>query len=112
MDDDSGARAIAEQAERSGLSLLRSDEAGLRGAPDLRHLQFAAENQMVLVSANARDFIPLHWSWRREGRRHAGIIIAAQSLPFAERIRRLLEIGHAAEPEDLADSLLILTQWA
>jgi hypothetical protein len=46
MDDDSGARAIAEQAERSGLSLLRSDEAGLREAPDLRHLQFAAENQM------------------------------------------------------------------
>ena len=97
---------------RLTVSLLRSDEAGLRGALDTEHLEFAAGSGLTLVTANSRDFIPLHWRWLEAGRHHAGLIIATQDLPLGERIRRLVELSLAAEPDDLRDELVILSQWA
>lgn len=112
IDDDSGARALADRAQKSSITLVRSDEAGLRGASDNVHMAFAAENGLVLVTANARDFVPLHWQWMAQGRHHSGLIIATQGLSVGERIRRLLEFCTAADPDDLVDTVFYLTQWS
>ncbi len=112
VDDDSGARALAGQAQKSSITLVRSDEAGLRGASDDVHFAFAAENGLALVTANARDFVPLHWQWMEMNRHHSGLTIATQGLSLGERIRRLVEFCTAAEPEDLVDTVFYLTQWS
>ena len=111
LDDDSGIRSLVQQASTLGLRILRSDEAGLRGARDEEHLSFAAANAMVLVTSNDGDFQTLHWAWMGASRSHAGIIIAAQLIPTGERIRRLLDLMQTADPRDLANNLRFLSDW-
>lgn len=111
IDDDSAATALMSELRRLRLDSVSSDAAGLRGAPDPAHLEYAATVHRALVTANGADFIRLHWEWLGTARHHSGIIIASQAIPLGERIRRLVEVSRLGRPGDLDDRLLLLTQW-
>ncbi len=60
--------AVAEGVRRRGIDVTTAAEAGLIGAPDLAHLQFAASQQRVVVTHDA-DFLRL----ANDGVPHHGI---------------------------------------
>ena len=58
LDDDSGLLALISQARQEGLTVVRSDDVGMRGASDAEHLRYAAATGLVLVTCNWREASP------------------------------------------------------
>jgi len=56
---------------------LTVQEAERRGVSDEDQLQFASENNRIVVTYNARDFVPIAREWARLGRHHSGLITGA-----------------------------------
>ena len=42
---------------------------------DLAHLRYAADHDLVLLTANAKDFLALHAQWQQEGQEHPGMLL-------------------------------------
>lgn len=51
-------------------------ETGRRGHSDHEQLEHAAENGMLLLTYNVRDFVELNAEWAMMGKPHAGILLA------------------------------------
>jgi hypothetical protein len=83
----------------------------MRGRTDLEHLEYAAENQLVLITCNRRDFQGLHFQWLSERRAHSGILIVDQRLSLGERVRILLWLAEAGTAEDFANRFGFLDEW-
>ncbi len=112
VDHDSGARALVAELRRRDIDILTSLEAGLSRAPDTQQLEFAARSERVLYTANARDFVPLHFGWLAAQRGHYGIIVRDyQLMPIGQQVLRLEDISETAGPGDLANQLLHLDEW-
>ena len=56
LDDDTGIPELVAQARPRGLLVVRSDDVGMRGKSDREHLEYAAENKLVLITCNRGDF--------------------------------------------------------
>lgn len=106
FDQDSADGELLEDLRiRQDIDCLTSEEAGMKRAPDDEQLRFAADAGRILITANRRDFARLHSQWMREGKHHAGIVIAEQSMAVSERMRRI-RLLLAETGSDLAD------QWS
>ncbi len=57
------------------IDVVTAEEAGMRGIPDERHLEFAAEAGRPIFSFNRRDFARIHRDWMAGGRTHSGVIL-------------------------------------
>lgn len=58
----------------------------LIGQDDQSVLAHSTRALRVLVTDNARDFVPLHASWLGQGRSHAGLLIASsRQYPCAKK---------------------------
>lgn len=112
LDDDTGIIALQAQARRAGLTVVRSDDVGMRGASDDRHLDYAETHRLVLVTCNRRDFLALHYARMVEDREHSGLILVHQDIPTGERIRRLLFIAAVADLPDFRNRFEWLKDWA
>jgi uncharacterized protein with PIN domain len=77
--DTNVAKAAADQLRVRGVDVIRCEEVGMAAAKDIEHLQYATDNQRVLVSHD-QDFLRLDQSWKATGKRHAGIFFLQQSL--------------------------------
>ena len=75
LDDDLDSNALVALLRRAGHEVVSPRAAGTRGAADEEHLRYAASESLVLLTANAQDFISLHDVWRRQRREHHGILI-------------------------------------
>lgn len=60
-----------------------------RNIPDPEQLAFATEQGRVILTFNARDYVPLDHVWQGIGREHAGIVLASQTDNFGELLRRV-----------------------
>ncbi len=112
LDDDTGLLALQPQARERGIDVLRSDDVGMRGARDDRHLEVATARGLVLVTCNRRDFLKLHYDSLALEREHSGMILVHQDIPPGERIRRLLLIASLADPSDMHFRVEWLKDWA
>ena len=63
LDDDLDSNALIGLLQQAGHEVISPRAAGTRGADDLEHLRYAAAQALVLLTANARDFIELHEEW-------------------------------------------------
>ena len=111
LDDDSGLLALISQARQEGLTVVRSDDVGMRGASDAEHLRYAAANGLVLVTCNWRDFMRLHHEWTARGELHRGIFLVNQWIPPGERIRLFLHIAREASPDEFVGKAEWLKDW-
>ena len=75
LDDDLDSNALIRLLRRQGHEVVSPRAVGTRGSADEVHLRYAVENRLVLLTANARDFVELNQSWRRQQRHHNGILI-------------------------------------
>src|SRR3954471_11449581 len=75
LDDDLDSNLLISLLRRAGHEVVSPREVGTRGVADVKHLSYAAAHALVLLTANAADFIDLHEEWLTQGRKHQGILI-------------------------------------
>ena len=63
LDDDLDSNRLIGLLKNEGHAVVSPREVGMRGATDLKHLQYASQNGLVLLTANVSDFLALHSKW-------------------------------------------------
>jgi len=66
------AKAVSIQLREKGVDALRCEDVGLAEASDEKLLQYATDNNRVMVSQD-EDFIKLHSAYQNEHKKHKGI---------------------------------------
>lgn len=95
---------------RHGYEAHSTQECGNERLPDGEQLTFAADRGWTLLSYNTGDFYNLHGKWMKQGKAHAGVLLAAQFNP-AQTLRRLLNLLFLTVPDDLHNRILFLGSW-
>ena len=84
---------VAEAAWEHDLDVASVVDLRRRGREDREQLEFAAEQERVLVTRNRGDY--LHWTreFYHAGRPHAGVLFVGEGLPNdqPERVARALQ---------------------
>jgi predicted nuclease of predicted toxin-antitoxin system len=75
LDDDLDSNALIGLLRQAGHEVVSPRSVGNRGVTDAKHLHYAATHELVLLTANAADFIDLHHEWMAQQREHHGILI-------------------------------------
>src|SRR3989337_4237638 len=75
LDDDLDSNVLIGLLRRAGHKVISPRSVGTRGVADEKHLLYAATHGLVLLTANAADFIDLHYEWMEQKREHHGILI-------------------------------------
>jgi hypothetical protein len=77
---------------------------GTRGVHDLAHLRYAADHDLVLLTANAKDFLALHEQWQQDRQEHPGMLLLyrennpQRDMTFQEIARAVSRLGQAGIP--------------
>lgn len=76
-----------------GLAAIHTLYVGNSGKSDIEQLEYATENESILVTHNRRDFRRLHNSWIRAGKSHFGIVIinCYESKIISEKLKRFMD---------------------
>lgn len=75
LDDDLDSNLLIGFLKHLGHAPVSPRSVKTRGATDGQHLTYAASNGLVLLSANAVDFLKLHEDWKALDQSHHGILI-------------------------------------
>jgi hypothetical protein len=79
LDDDLDSNLLIVHLRREGHEVFSPRTLNRRGVEDEAHLSYAAAHALVLLTANAGDFLQLHeqWleQWLEQGLRHEGILV-------------------------------------
>jgi predicted nuclease of predicted toxin-antitoxin system len=78
LDDNLDSNALIGLLQQAGHEVFSPRVLGTRGVADEDHLSHAAERRLVLITADAQDFVRLHHAWRSQQRDHQGILIVYQ----------------------------------
>jgi predicted nuclease of predicted toxin-antitoxin system len=95
---------VAAGLRRRNIDVTTTADAGLIGATDLAHIEFASSSGRVLVTQDD-DFLRLHTN----AVAHAGIAYCQQqSMSAGEMLRRLILIHDLLTPEEMAGTVEFL----
>lgn len=76
LDEQLSPRRVGERIARRGHDVVCvAADATLQGLTDGELIAFASEDGRLLVTRNARDYVPLTREWASAGRRHAGLLL-------------------------------------
>ncbi|MCL6643270.1 MAG: DUF5615 family PIN-like protein [Candidatus Bipolaricaulota bacterium] len=105
---------LARVLRQYGYDVMTAQEAGMLGKADVEHLEYASAQGRAILTFNIKDFAKLHRSWHKEGKHHAGIIVSPEleMRRFGELLRLCLKLLDQAIPEDIADRLCYLQEFA
>ena len=98
---------VADVLNSRGFIVETARDAGTLGQTDKVQLEYAATNELALVTHNRRDFEALHHDYATRQQSHWGIVIAARRRPY-EIARRLLRLLDAFTADELKDQLIYL----
>jgi predicted nuclease of predicted toxin-antitoxin system len=109
------AKAVAAQARKAGIDIIRCEEVGRAQAKDIEHLEFATAERRMVISAD-EDFPILHAEWQAAGKRHAGIIYVQPTrkdqigmiVEYLKFIHDAVETAAATLEEDVYNSIIYL----
>ena len=112
LDEDSSAHGLVRALRLRGIDVLAAYEAGTLGWTDDEQLAFAAAQQRVLLTHNIGDLHRIHGEWLAAGKSHRGIIFVIQERnAIGRQLRRLLQLCHALEPEEMINRAEFLAAW-
>ena len=75
LDDDHDADILIGLLQQAGHNVISPRSVGTSGLSDKRHMSYSADNDYILLTGNARDFIGLSQKWLAAGKHHPGILI-------------------------------------
>ena len=90
LDDDLDSNLFIRLLSQSRHQVTSPRAIGNRGITDEEHLKYAADNLLVMLTANSQDYVLLHHLWLSQTRQHAGILIVyrenntARDMSFTE----------------------------
>jgi predicted nuclease of predicted toxin-antitoxin system len=85
-------------------------EAGRGGMSDAEQLAYASREERVLLTHNARDFVPLAVTYFFEERSHAGIILATQ-MEKGALVRHTLSLLNSLSANEIANTIRYLSDY-
>ena len=94
--DEHVARAVANGLRERGVDVVTTSEAGLLGASDEKHLEYASAEWRVVFTQD-EDFLKLHAS----GVKHAGIPYTPQGAAIGDIIRGLMLIHQVLGADEM-----------
>ena len=105
-------KQVTLQLRQHGVDAIRCEEVGLSEADDETHLQYAADNERILVTKD-RGFRDRHFRWMGENRDHYGIFLfkggheafIGQIVNFCRENAELVA-GGAGTPDDFRNSFI------
>jgi len=115
LDDDLDSNRLIGLLKSEGHAEVSPREVGMRGATDLKHLQYASRNGLVLLTANVSDFLALHREWIKAKLAHSGILVVyrennpVKDLTVGQISKAVTEIERADLP--LLGALYNLNSW-
>ncbi len=115
LDDDTTKAVLVARLRKAGHHVVLPITVGTAGIADPRHLVFAAQQNLVLVSHNYDDFLALHDLVRGTNGSHAGIFtIRADNDPTRDMkdrdiVRAIDKLERAGIP--IANEFFVLNQW-
>ena len=101
---------LAERLRARGYDAVGAWEVGNAGLDDPAQLEYAASQGRVLVTCNARDFVPHYLAWWDAGRHHSGIV-TSQRLEFGEMLRRLVRFVETVAAAEMRDMIRNLAEF-
>jgi predicted nuclease of predicted toxin-antitoxin system len=63
LDDDLDSNLLISRLRRAGHDVVSPRSVGNRGIADDEPLSYATNHKLILLTANARDFLDLHAAW-------------------------------------------------
>ena len=115
LDDDLDSNTLITFLQRAGHEVVSPRTVGIRGVADEEHLRYAAAHALVLLTANAGDFIDLHDEWKRQRQEHYGILIVyrennpARDMNFQQIAQAVTQIEQSGLP--LGNAFYNLNFW-
>jgi predicted nuclease of predicted toxin-antitoxin system len=105
---------LATVLRQYGYDVATTQEVGMLGKDDSDQLEYASAQGRAILTFNMGDFAKLHRSWHEEGKHHAGIIVSPEleMRRFRELLRLCLRLLDQAAPEEIADRLCYLQEFA
>ncbi len=94
--DEHISKAIIKGLQARGIDVLPCQEAGLRTASDVAHLEYARSANRVIFTYDA-DFLRLH----EKGIEHAGIVYSSKQGNIGEQVRSLKLIFDVLSAEEM-----------
>ena len=75
LDDNLDSDALLGLLQQNGHDAVSPRTVGTLGVADEEHLRYASSNSLIIITANALDFIDLNERWRVQQQQHSGILI-------------------------------------
>jgi len=112
VDEDALETALIQALRSKGIDVVTTNDAGLHGYPDDQQLEYATSQGRVLYSCNKGDFAAPYTIYLTQGLSHGGIILVQQQrYSIGEQLRRIHQTKDAANPEDMRDQIVYLSEW-
>lgn len=115
LDDDLDSNIWGRLLSQSGHQVISPRAIINRGVTGQEHLQYAVDNLLVLLTANAQDFVRLHRTWLSQSRQHAGVMVVyrdnnrARNMSFRETYSAVTRLEQAGVP--IANNIHNLNLW-
>ena len=115
LDDDSAKGALVARLKKEGHGVTVPADVSLRGTADPRHLLYAVEHDLILLTKNHDDFEDLHFLIQATKGQHAGILAIridndpTRDMKDAEIARAIRNLDLSGAP--IANDFHILNHW-
>ena len=115
LDDDSAKALLATLLRRAGHQAVTPADAGTAGYADPKHLTYAAQHKIVLLTRNHDDFEDLHVLIHTTGGRHSGILIVrfdndpSRDMRDRDIVRAISNLEQSGAP--IENEFQVLNHW-
>ena len=115
LDDDLDSNILNRPLSQSGHLVISPRAIGNKGLTDEEHLQYAANNLLVVLTANSQDFVRLHQIWLSQSLQHAGVLVVyrennpARDMSFGDISSGVTRLEQAGVP--IASNIHNLNFW-
>lgn len=115
LDENFTDRILAGQLRKAGHTVVQPADAGLRGASDARHFEYAIREGLILLTKDREDFRDLHQLVMTSGGSHPGVLVvayendAARDMKSKHIVAAIGKLERSGVP--LTGQIAILNQW-
>ncbi len=115
LEDNQLDASLVSMLRRDGHTVVRPGDAGLRGASDVRHLEYAIRADLAVLTADSTDFRDLHDLVLTSGGKHPGVLVVR----FDNDPKRDMQPKHIARAvanlersgAPIANQVTVLNHW-